>query len=231
MPRPPRIAAGDVVYHVLNRANARRTLFPRDADYEAFERILAEACGRTGMRLLAYAVMPNHWHLVSWPRADGDLSTFAGRLAQTHAQRWHGVHDTRGTGHCYQGRFKSFPVQADEHFLALCRYVEANPVRAGLVRRAQDWRWGSAARRVSTTPPGDGPPLSAWPVPEPPRWLEEVNRPPAPEALKRVRAAVVRGRPFGTDAWTERTAARLGLTSTLAPRGRPTRAPGSDLPR
>ena len=108
--------AGGRVYHVLNRANARRPIFDRPADYEAFERILEDAVERVAMRLLAYCLMPNHWHLVVWPRRRGDLSAFAGWLTLTHTQRWHAFRRNAGRGHVYQGRFKSFPIEEDEHF-------------------------------------------------------------------------------------------------------------------
>jgi putative transposase len=143
MGRPQRAADGGLVYHVLNRANGRRTIFAKDEDYEAFEQALQQAVERTGTRLLAYCVMPNHWHLVVWPRDDGELSRFVGWLTLTHTQRWHAHRGTTGSGHLYQGRFKSFPVQDDEHFLVVCRYVERNPLRAKLVKDASAWRWGS----------------------------------------------------------------------------------------
>ena len=148
MGRPLRVAAGGIVYHMLNRANARLPIFQKDGDYEAFERIIQEALEHVpGMRLLTYCLMPNHWHLVVWPGADGELSDFGHWLTLTHTQRWHAHYRDVGAGHLYQGRFKSFPVQADEHFLTLCRYVERNPVRANLVARAEDWRWGGLWRR------------------------------------------------------------------------------------
>ena len=87
MGRPKRAADGGVIYHVLNRANARLTIFEKDEDYEAFERVLHEAVKRTATRLVAYCVMPNHWHLVVWPREDGELSRFTGWLTLTHTQR------------------------------------------------------------------------------------------------------------------------------------------------
>jgi putative transposase len=133
MGRPLRVAPGGLVYHVLNRANGRMALFDDDGDYAAFERVLAQACERVSMRLLAYCVMPNHWHLVVWPQRDGDLSRFMNWLTLTHTQRWHTHRQTVGTGHLYQGRFKSFVVQTDEHLLTGCRYVEGNALRAGLV--------------------------------------------------------------------------------------------------
>jgi putative transposase len=116
MPRPPRAAEGGLNYHALNRATARLTLFDSDEDYTAFERVLAQAVPRHDMRLLAYCLTPDHFHLLLWPRADGDLSRFLRWLTMTHTQRRHAHHRTAGTGHLYQGRFKSFPVQADEHF-------------------------------------------------------------------------------------------------------------------
>ncbi len=87
MGRPLRPTSADVVYQVLNRANVRRTLFEDDGDYAAFERVLAQACERVSMRLLAYCVMLNHWHLVVWPRRDGELSRFMNWLTLTHTQR------------------------------------------------------------------------------------------------------------------------------------------------
>jgi putative transposase len=105
MGRPLRIAPGGLVYHVLNRANGRQRLFDDDGDYDAFERVLAPACERVSMRLLAYCVMPNHWHLVVWPQHDGDLSRFMSWVTLTHTQRWHAYRQTVGTGHLYQGRF------------------------------------------------------------------------------------------------------------------------------
>ncbi len=146
MGRPHRAAVGGYAYHVLNRANARLTIFNGARDYESFERLLAEAVERTGTRLLAYCLMPNHWHLVVWPKEDGELSRFVGWLTLTHTQRWHAHRHSAGAGHLYQGRFKSFPIQTDDHFYTVARYVERNALRAKLVRRAEAWRWGSLYR-------------------------------------------------------------------------------------
>jgi len=105
MPRSPRKALGGIIYHVLNRGNQRAALFDKEEDYEAFERILEQACFRFNMRLLAYCLMPSHWHLLLWPRADGDLSRFMAWVTLTHTQRRHAHLHWAGAGHIYQGRF------------------------------------------------------------------------------------------------------------------------------
>ena len=149
--------------------------FDKAEDYEAFERILAEAVRRAEMRLLAYCVMPNHWHLVVWPRADGDLSSFVGWLTLTHTQRWHAHRHSVGSGHVYQGRFKSFLLESDEHLWTVCRYVERNALRGGLLAGAEQWRWSSVWRRQF----GDAEQqavLSEWPIARPRDWLQRLNR-------------------------------------------------------
>lgn len=136
MPRPKRADEKDAIYHALNRANGRSTIFQKDADYEAFENILAEGLPKYPCRILSYQLMPNHWHLVLQPTADGGMSGFLRWVSLTHTMRYHAHYQTAGEGHVYQGRFKSFPVQDDDHFHVLCRYVERNAKRAGLVEQA-----------------------------------------------------------------------------------------------
>lgn len=223
MPRRPRHAAGGFAYHVLNRAVRRATIFKKEADYEAFERVLAEAWERTGMRIISYCIMPNHWHLVLWPKADGDLSEFMRWLTVTHTQRWHAHHGTSGTGPLYQGRYKSFPIKQDHHFLTVCRYIERNALRAGLVENAEDWRWCSLAtrRRRSVQDRAFLAATGHWPVPPPRNWVQNVNRRDDESELSALRASTQRGTPFGDAQWQEHTAEKLGLTSSLNPPGRP----------
>jgi len=220
MGRPLRTAPGGYVYHVLNRANARMTIFEDVADYQTFENVLAEAVERTRTRLLAYCVMPDHWHLLVWPRKDGELSQFVGWLTLTHTQRWHSHRKSTGSGHVYQGRFKSFPVQEDGHLYTVAQYVERNALRAKLVRRAEQWRWGSLFRWQRGTAE-DRTLLAAWPLPRKPGWTDYVNAPQAEAELQALRHSVQRGRPFGDGSWIERIVHRLALETTVRPRGRP----------
>jgi putative transposase len=224
MPRPRRASEGGLIYHTLNRANARLAIFKEDDDYTEFERVLAEAVSRFDMRLVAYCLVPDHFQLLVWPREDGELSTFMRWLTMTHTQRWHAYHRTAGTGHLYQGRFRSFPVQSDDHFLTVCRYVERNALRANLVERAQDWRWGSLYSRRAKNPI-DRPTLASWPVERPRDWTARVNRPFRPKDEAVVLRSMQRGQPFGSESWQAEVAARLGLESLFRPRGRPRKHP------
>jgi len=200
----------------MNRGNARAEVFHKEEDYEAFLRLLSEACERLPMRVLAYCLMPNHFHLALQPRGNGDVSCWMQWLMTSHVRRYHRHYHS--SGHIWQGRYKSFPIEADDHLYILLRYIERNPLRAKLVQRAQDWPWSSLRwwrRRDRPTYLTDGP------MHRPSDWVRRVNRPQTDAELEAVRKSVNRGTPFGTKAWQTRTAARLGLQSTLRPRGRP----------
>jgi putative transposase len=120
----------------------------------------------------------------------------------------------------YQGRFKSFPIQQDEHFLAVCRYVERNALRANLVKSAGRWPWCSLAKRAGHQRPSWLLSMKQWPVQAPSDWKAWVNRAETAAELKALRQCVKRGRPYGDERWEGRTANQLGLESTLRPRGR-----------
>ena len=143
-------------------------------------------------------------------------------MTVTHTQRFHAAHRTAGTGPLYQGRFKSFPIQEDDHLWAVLRYVERNPLRAGLVDEAEAWRWSSLWHRVQG---GGAGLLDDGPLPLPRAWRRHVQSPQSEAELAAVRRSVVRGVPFGETSWQQRTAKRLGLQSTLRPRGRPWKSP------
>ncbi len=143
MSRTSRKAPEGYIYHVLNRAVGRMRLFRTEDDFEAFERVMVEAHGRHPLPILAYCVLPNHWHFLVRPQTDSQVTDYFRWLAHTHAMRWRVAHRSVGQGHLYQGRFKSFPVQSDEHFVTVARYVERNALSAGLVDRAEHWPFGS----------------------------------------------------------------------------------------
>jgi putative transposase len=222
MPRKARVAPGGYVYHVLNRAAGRTKLFRNDGDFAGFERVLAEGLHVHPTRLLAWCCMSNHWHLVLWPRKDGELSAFVRWLTHTHVMRWRVAHQTVGDGPLYQGRFKSHLVEKDEHLLTVCRYTERNALSAGLVRRAQDWRHGSLWVRQHGSPE-QRMLLSDWPVDRPGDWVERVNAALTRRELDQLETSERRGQPFGGPQWTQRTAQRLGLEHTLRREGRPSK--------
>lgn len=220
MPRSPRIVTGGIVYHVLNRGVNRMTIFRTKKDYRAFEDVMEETLALSPMRILAYTIMPNHWHMIVWPEKDGHLPAFMQRLTVTHALRWKHYRDLMGIGPLYQGRYRSFPVGDDQHFYTVVRYVERNALRANLVERAEDWKWSSLHRRLKGTS-GQLDILSPWREEEPSDWLAFVNEPITDAELSAVRRSVERGAPYGNPYWVERISEQLGLGCTLRPRGRP----------
>lgn len=219
MPRTVRASVGGVCYHVTNRGNARAVVFHEDDDYNDFVELMAASCQRLPMRVLAYSLMPDHFHLVLWPRRDGDLSRWMQWLMTSHVRRYHGHYGS--SGHIWQGRFKAFPIQKDDHLLTVLRYVEQNPLRSKLVKRAQEWEWSSlhwgAKRGKQNTPEF----LTGGPVERSRNWTTAVNRPMTEADLRAIRTSVNRGAPFGDPNWQKQTAARLGIESALRPIGRP----------
>jgi len=220
MGRPKRADVAGGIYHMLNRANLRATIFHKPEDYEAFERIMAEALAKFDLSLLCYCVMPNHWHFVVQPHVDGEMGRFGQWVSLTHTQRYHSHYHTVGMGHLYQGRYKSFPVQSDEHFLTLCRYVERNPLAAGLCQAPDQWRYsslfrwrhGSASEKAM---------LARWPIPRKPNWIQWVHTDFSDSERKQIKWSMQRGVPFGAENWVESVVRKFGLESTMRPRGRP----------
>lgn len=220
MGRAPRVDIGNLVHHVLNRANGRREIFAEADEYRHFEMLLKAAIDKYNMRLLAYVLMPNHWHLILHPRSDGDLSLFMQWLSLTHTQQYHVWKQTIGHGHIYQGRYKSFLIEEDRYLWAAIKYVERNPVRAKLVRRVEQWKWGSGYRRLDGTT-RERAILSDPPVNLPRNYRALVNEPDKDDDLANLRISAEKGRPLGTSKWTERMVERFQLQATLRGRGRP----------
>ena len=209
-----------MVFHVLNRGVGRGRLFGKDRDYEAFEEAVEKTLQSCPMRVCSYLLMPNHWHFVLWPENDGELAAFMQKLSVTHARNWQVKRRRVGMGPVYQSRFKSFPIETDDYFYQVIRYVERNALRANLVATADAWRWSSLFRRTHGKP-SDRKILSDWPLPRPRQWLDQVNAAQTEAELKIIRRCVNKGQPYGSAAWVKKTARKLGLESTLRPQGRP----------
>lgn len=172
MARPPRNAPPGAIHHVVNRGNRRAVIFHKPGDYQAFVDVLREACARFDMRLIAFCVMPNHWHLVLWPGEDVSLSAFMQWLTSTHVRRYHAHYDLVGTGHLYQARYRNQVCKSERRLLATIRYVEANALAANLVRRARDWSWGSLRMRVKGAEDDF---LTPCPIELPKNWADYVD--------------------------------------------------------
>ena len=220
MPRIERVDVGNQIYHVINRANSRANIFYNNKDYQLLESILEEAVEKFNMRLLAYCLMPNHWHLILYPKKDGDLSKFMGWLTNTHTRRYHAMKKTIGHGHLYQGRYKSFLCQKDNYLITLLRYVERNAKRARLVDRAENWKWSSVWRREFGTIKQKKI-LNSWPIETPRNYIQYLNEPQKDKELQSIRKSVNKNIPFGNDSWVWRMVDKFKLKQTLRGVGRP----------
>lgn len=207
-----------VVFHVVNRGSRRGVLFGTDAEFAAFEQVLIETLRRYPIALFEYALMRTHFHLVVRPRTERELPSFMHWLTSTHATRWRLATDTVGEGAVYQGRYRAVPVQTEAYFYTLARYVQRNPVRAGVVARAEEWRWGSLwlrerrDRRIR---------LAEWPLPRPQDWLTHVNSPQTASEIDAVRKSVNRSTPLGNSGWLQEVAKHSGIPGFPVQRGRP----------
>ena len=178
MPRSARDLPADCVVHVVNRGNDRRQLFTGDGDYDEFLEIFDTSLARHPVPVLAYALMPNHWHLLLWPQSPLALSQLLHSLTARHAARFRRSSDTVGGGHVYQERFRSTVVRDAVQYVRTVRYVETNPLRAKIVGRAEDWRWTSLFERLQQPRRlADGPVA----LPPPAEWLSFLNHEPDPD--------------------------------------------------
>src|SRR5262249_23791234 len=205
MPRLPRPIADGLVYHALNRGNNRGVVFAEAADFAAFLQALRQTQRRYPFRLYGYGLMGNHFHLVLQPEDSQSISRILQSLSVAHPCRYH--RPPAYSGHVWQGRFQSPVIQQDEHLLTVLRYVEANPLRAGLVADAADYPWSSsrahglgraddllsAAPVWATLGPSEAARQACWR-----RW---VHTPLTERELAAVRRAVVSGRPAPTAGW------------------------------
>jgi putative transposase len=215
-----------MVFHVLNRGVGRMQLFFKEKDFAAFEGLLEQTSESRPIRICAYCLMPNHWHLVLWPQGDGDLAGFMQQLTTKHVRRWQLYRGKVGYGHVYQSRYRSFPVEEEGYFYQVVRYVERNALRAGLVDRAEAWKWSSLWRRTAGTSQ-QRELLGDWPLAPPNDWCRFVNQPQTEAEVEAIRRSVARGQPYGGESWVQHAAKRLGLESTLRAPHRPRKVAGA----
>jgi putative transposase len=225
MGRLPRLLGDGLVYHALNRGNNRARVFVHDADFQQFLEALAQTKARYPFRLYGYCLMSNHFHLVLEPGPGQAISRIVQSLTVAHTWHYHKAQAT--SGHVWQGRFKSPVVATDEHLRTVLRYVEANPLRAGLVRDLAGYPWSSyrAHGLGETLPLLDEAPvwvsLARTEAQRQASWRRWLHTPMGEKELAAVRRAVTTGRPYGAAAWVEETATALGLDLAPRRRGRP----------
>ncbi|NNG05283.1 MAG: transposase [Inquilinus sp.] len=217
MARLARVVVPGVPHHVTQRGNRGEKTFFEEADYRAYRALLAESCGKAGVAVWAYCLMPNHVHLILVPGHEDGLRQ---ALGEAHRRYTRLVNDRQGwRGHLWQERFHSFPMD-EPHLLAAARYVELNPVRARLAKRPQDWKWSSAkAHRAGRD---DGLVTVAPLLERVGDWKAFLKGGPDEAALAAIRGHERTGRPLGAAAFVERLESRLGRA--LGPR-KPGRKP------
>ena len=225
MPRTSRPSRGGIVDHVLNRCNGRSDVFHKDDDFAAFVNLMREAHETVPSRMTGFCHVTNHFHMQLWPHEDGELSRWMQWLMTSHIRRYHRHY--KGSGYVWQGRFKAFLVQSDEHYLTVLRYVERNPVRASMVQRSQDWEWSSLKPTTRSNPAGL---LHDGPIRKPAQWTRHVNGVETEAELQALRHSLARGTPFSDTQWQTKMAAMRRLESSLQPRGRPKQREKQNVP-
>ena len=227
MSRPLRPVADGSIYHVINRGNNRQTVFRKAGDYQAFLEALSNLKERQPFELYGYCLLSNHFHLLIRP-LETTISRIVQSLLVSHTQRYH-KHYQSG-GHVWQGRFKSPVIQDDEHLLTVLRYIEANPLRARIVKDAGKYPWssycvhglGEASELVSPLVTYEE--LAETSATRQRRWAEKVHQPMKESLVTGVRRSVETGLPYGDPRWITRLASKLKLDLTIRPRGRPRKA-------
>jgi REP-associated tyrosine transposase len=224
MPRPLRPVADRLIYHVINRGNNRQAVFRKAGDFQAFLDSLSALKDRKPFDLFGYCLLNNHFHLLIRP-IETTISRLVQSLLVSHTHRYHKHYCS--SGHVWQGRFKSPVIQDDEHVLTVLRYIEANPLRAGIVADASEYPWssyrahGRGDANALLSPLVTYEQLSPTPAARQRKWREKVHRPMKEAATAAVRRSVETGLPYGNPQWVTRLADKLDLDLTIRPRGRP----------
>lgn len=198
---------------MLNRGNNRQTVFQEERDFHSFIRAIKESKSVHPLKLYAFSLMSNHFHLVLRPPDMDSMSRFMHRAQRQATLDHHRRYDA--TGHLWQGRYKGFPVQDDSHFLTVIRYVLQNPVRAGIASRPRDYRWNSLSHPEL---------VDSWPLERPADFDNWLAEPLNEDQLRALRHSTNRQFPFGSTNWMTKTATQLGINLGARP-GRPPKRP------
>lgn len=204
MPRIARGLADGEIYHIINRGNRRSEVFHKEEDYEKFISLLKEAKKINNIKIYAFTLMPNHFHLVLKPKKAEDLSKFMQWLMTSYVRFYNKTYKT--SGHLWQGRYKSFLVQKNNYLLTLLNYVEQNPQRAKL----KDWKYASSQYKDSFL-------IDKLPIDIPDDWdnfLSVIEK-------EKIENSIKRQSPYGEDEWQQNICERHDIVSTIRPRGRP----------
>jgi putative transposase len=218
MARLARIAVPELPYHVTQRGNRRQPVFLREEDYRTYLALLHQESIRWQLRVWAYCLMTNHVHLIVWPATDESLSR---AIAETHRRYTRHVNFREGwRGYLWQGRFGRVPLD-EAHLVAAMRYVERNPVEAGLVERAADYPWSSARAHVL----GISDPLlrTCFLTDQITNWAECLASSDEPATTQRLEVQVRTGRPHGPETFLDQLEQAVGYRIRRLPVGRPPR--------
>jgi len=219
MSRSARIVIPDYPHHLTQRGNNRQDVFFVDSDREVYLEYLLEASERFDLRIDGYCLMTNHIHLVATPNYETSLADAMKRTNQLYAQYVNRMHHR--SGHLWQDRFFSCTLGQD-HFQRALAYVERNPVRARLVRKAWRWRWSSAPAHCGIEKKSDLLDISSWKQDISfARWRQLLEHPDDKRLVSGLRLSTSRGRPLGSDAFIAKLETLLGRRLRPLPRGRP----------
>ncbi len=205
-----------ICYHIISRGNRKATVFHSPSDFRHFIRILLQGQKRSKMRILAYAIMPNHFHIVIWLHEGGNIAKWMHWLLTKHVKAYAEKYET--TGRIWQGRYKSFPICEDDHLLTVIRYVERNPLTAGLVQAAEDWQWSSLRGRMQRSKDSL---ITPSPLTLPEDWQSFVNEPLFPKEYSRFENSIAKGVPLGPQDWKDQMVEKLRLQRTIRNAGFP----------
>ena len=216
MPRIARGLADNQIYHIINRGNRRESVYHDKYDYERFLKLLFDSKEKYNIKIYAYCLMPNHFHLVIYTKYSESLSKAMHWISSSYVRYYNKRYKI--SGHLWQGRYKSFIVQKESYLLTLLKYVEVNPKRAKIVKRCEDYKYSSAYNRINNI---EDELINTPPIDLPVNWDKYINEEESKIDIDYIRNSIERQSPLGEELWQVNIAKKYGLESTLNSRGRP----------